>query len=99
VLAVAFPQTQGPELEPRGSGLTLSGALHPALKAEGPLPNGSMKASFFLHFLNDRGIERDRLLQREMTSDALYRLSVDKDLDPFDFREIKGKRIHNRVEG
>jgi hypothetical protein len=32
MLGLAFRQTQGPELQPRGSGLTLSGALHPALK-------------------------------------------------------------------
>jgi hypothetical protein len=58
-----------------------------------------MKTWFFLSFLNDGGIETDRLLQRDMTSDALYRLPFDKDLDPFDLREIKRKRIHNRIEG
>jgi hypothetical protein len=79
--------------------LTLSGALNPVLKVEGPPPNGSMKTLFFLRLFYDGGIERDRFLQRDMASDALYHLSVDEDLDPFDLREIEGKRIHNRVEG
>ena len=57
-----------------------------------------MKTLFSLRFLNDGGVKRDRLLQRDMASDALYRLSVDENLDPFDLREIKGKRIHNLVE-
>jgi hypothetical protein len=46
LLGLAFRQTQGPELQPRGSGLTLSGPLHPALEGRACLrPENSVSLS------------------------------------------------------